>query len=233
MKNLFSPGPDDVRLALLVSGPGSGGPSDFDEASHLYGKLAMRIRPVLLGMVARHGIISPTDLVDEAIETGWKRVHEFFAGELAPDAFSYVGPMSLASWLLLVIGKPDNPENGGLIHKHRRADRRREVREAPFGDEHIDMQSTEDQQPDEGIELLAQHLGHLQPEERFVVSAYYGLSPEVGFSIDGIRKRCALADLDRRHADAIVARARRLKIDTSRARTVHAIGAALSSRAPK
>lgn len=218
MQNPFSPGPDDVRLAQLISRPGSGGPSDFDEASRLYGKLAMRIRPILVAMAARHGITSPSDLVDEAIDTGWQRIYEFFAGELAEDAFRFTGPMSLASWLLLVIGKPENPAMGGLIHKHRRADRRRETREAPFEDAHSDMLRTETEDSDELIELLAQHINRLGPREHFVVSAVYGLAPELGFTVDGIRARCGLANFDRRETDAIVARARRSKIASSSAR---------------
>lgn len=216
MKDLFSPTPDDVRLAQLVSGPGSGSPSDFDDAAQLFGELACRARPVLIAIVARDGAVSPADIVDEAIETGWQRIFELFSGSLPDHAFRYVGPMSLASWLLLVIGRPAKPQNGGLIHKHLRSDRRREARETTLEAFHCDILGAESDEPDPHLELLPRHLALLEPDQHFVVSAYYGLTPENHFTPDGVRARCGLAGFGRRDTDAIVARARRTRIDPSK-----------------
>jgi len=213
MKDPFAPGPDDRRLAELVAGAL---PSDLDEAADLYGKLAIGDRPILIGIVTRFGVSCPEALVDEVIANGLERILDVFNGTAAENAFKYVGPMSLVSWLSLLIGKPEKPANGGLIHKYLRAERRRDARETSMDDALVSVATDDPEDAGDRVVELTEHLARLEPMERFVVDAFYGLSPELDYSPQGLRVRCSVAGLTRREAGAVVVRARRAQIVSSR-----------------
>jgi RNA polymerase sigma factor (sigma-70 family) len=217
-KSPFDIGPEDIRLAELLANPR---PSDFDEVSNLYGTRAIQICRVLIAIAARRGALSPATVVEDAIENGWKRIKAVFDG--TQEGFRYRGDISIASWLVLLIGDPEHPEKGGVIHKHLRAQRRLgQYEEVPLEDEHFPLMSDESDDgddpvvTDERIEALKQYLASLEGQEHFVVGAFYGVPPELGFSEKDVRARCALAKFSKGDTKSIVARWRRLKLDPSK-----------------
>lgn len=212
MENVFEQGPDDIRLAALMAEVGAEGPGGFDEAADLYGRLAMRARPALIGIVTRYKAENPASIVDEVVKKGIEMMVAVFNRE--SPTFVYRGDRSLASFLGLMIGDPKNPKLGGVIHRHLRAERERRKREVEFDETYTVDVSEEAESRDERIDELGEHLGCLCPRQRLIIDVYYGLQGR-GFGIDDIRARCEDAGFSSTEVKAIVARARRLRIDPS------------------
>jgi hypothetical protein len=99
----FDRGPEDIRLAELLARACS---SDFQEAMTIYGKVAHRVAPMLIATAARRGSSSPAAVAEDAIENGLKRIKAVFEGTMPENGLRYRSDISIASWLVLLIGDP-------------------------------------------------------------------------------------------------------------------------------